>query len=217
MGTRKNTDGRIGAVRGYESFPFNPNTASKEDFERLGFTPAQAAALLGYREKGGRWHRKEDFAKSYVVSEQTYQRLCPFICIPLLDINLADSAAFDALPGIGPYFASKMVQYRKELGGYARKEQLMDIYHFDQTRYDALQDLIECGSFFDGKKIVPLDIWTADVQSLAGHPLIRSYALAKGIVLYREHHSAQECTVSGLLQAGVISETCAEKLRRAGY
>jgi DNA uptake protein ComE-like DNA-binding protein len=49
-----------------------------------------------------------------------------------VDLNLADSAAFDALPGIGGWFASKMIEHRKALGGYSYKEQLMDIYRFDQ-------------------------------------------------------------------------------------
>lgn len=128
-----------------ESFPFDPNTISADGLQRLGFSQKQAAAIINYRTKGGRFRRKEDFAKSFVVADSVYKRLEPFIRIPKLDINIADSAAFDALPGIGPYFAAQMVAYREKIGGYSYPEQLMDIRNFDRERFDALKDLITCG------------------------------------------------------------------------
>ena len=82
--------------RKVESFRFNPNTVSDEDLQRLGFSPKQAASIVNYRNKGGRFRRKSDFAKSFVVSDSVFKRLEPFIDIPLVDLNLADSAAFDA-------------------------------------------------------------------------------------------------------------------------
>ena len=117
--------------RRVESFRFNPNTATLDELCRLGFSQKQAQSIVNYREKGGRYRRPEDFEKSFVVSDSIYRRLKPYIDIPLLDLNIADSAAFDALPGIGGWFASKMVEYRKSLGGYSYKEQLMDIWKFD--------------------------------------------------------------------------------------
>ena len=128
--------------RKVESFRFNPNTVSDEDLQRLGFCPKQAAAIVNYRLKGGRFRRKSDFAKSFVVSVSVYRRLEPFIDIPLVDLNLADSAAFDALPGIGGWFAKAMIQYRERLGGYSCPEQLLEIRNFDREKYDALSDLI---------------------------------------------------------------------------
>lgn len=132
------------AQRKYESFRFDPNTVSVQDLVRLGFSERQAAAIDKYRTRGGRFHRREDFAKSFVVADSVYRRLENYIDIPLLDINKADSAAFDTLPGIGPYFASRMVAYREEIGGYTACEQLLEIYNFGKERYDALSDLICC-------------------------------------------------------------------------
>ena len=65
------------AARQYQSFPFDPNTVSIEDLERLGFTLRQAEAIDRYRTSGGRFRRKEDFAKSYVVEDSVFQRLAP--------------------------------------------------------------------------------------------------------------------------------------------
>lgn len=129
--------------RKVENFRFNPNTAGLADLQRLGFSEKQARAIVNYRLKGGRFRRKSDFAKSFVVADSVYARLEPYIDIPLLDINAADSAAFDALPGIGPYFASQIVSYREKIGAYTSVEQLMDIPRFDEERLEGIRDLIE--------------------------------------------------------------------------
>ena len=114
-------------TRRVESFPFNPNTVSVEELRRLGFSAKQAQAIENYRQKGGRFHRPADFAKSFVVADSVYRRLAPYIHIPRLDLNRADSTALLSLPGIGPFFAGKIVAYREQLGGYSHPEQLMEI------------------------------------------------------------------------------------------
>ena len=194
--------------RKVENFRFNPNTATVEDFQRLGFSEKQAASIVAYREKGGRFRRKSDFAKSYVVADSVYKRLEPYIDIPKTDINRADSAALDALPGIGPWFASKMVAYREALGGYSCPEQLLNIWRFDEEKYNGLRDLIVCGP--SEAKL----FWDWDDEALHGHPDIRNASLARAIALYRKHHPREEWTARGLLDAGVVGEEQARKLGR---
>lgn len=194
--------------RQVESFRFDPNTVSVEDLQRLGFSPKQAASIDNYRSKGGRFRRKEDFAKSYVVADSVYRRLEAYIDIPLLDINRADSADFDALPGIGGYFAAKMVAYRRQLGGYSCKEQLMEIYHFDRERFDGLKELICVG------EAPAFRLWTLPADSLRLHPHIRSWQTARAIVLYRENNAKEALTLAGLREAGILSEEQAEGLGR---
>ena len=194
--------------RRVESFRFNPNTVSQEELVRLGFSEKQAQSILNYREKGGRFRRKSDFAKSFVVADSVYKRLEPFIDIPKTDINKADSAAFDALPGIGGWTAAKMVEYRSQLRGYSCPEQLMDIWHFDQERYDGLKDLITCSP------APPYPLWSLPADSLRLHPHIRSWQTARAIVFYREHNPPDKWTVDGLHAAGILTDDQAEKLRR---
>lgn len=193
--------------RRVESFRFNPNTALLEDLMRLGFSEKQAQSILNYRAKGGRFRRPSDFARSYVVADSVFERLQPYIDIPRIDINRADSAAFETLPGIGPYFAAKMVSYRKELGGYTHPEQLMDIYHFDQEKYDGLKDLIACS------KPTPYPLWTLSEADLARHPYL-SKEEAHSVVLYRAHQPREAWTVEGLHKAGILSEDHYAKLSR---
>ena len=196
-----------------ESFRFDPNTASIDDFCRLGFTPKQAQSIVNYREKGGRFRRKQDFAKSFVVSDSVYRRLEKYIDIPLVDLNLADSAAFDALPGIGGWFAAKMVEYRNALGGYSYKEQLMDIRNFDQEKFNALSDLITIAEEY----MTPYPLWTLPADSLSMHPYIRNYEIACAIELYRKNTPKDDWTVENMSASGVISKEYAAKLSRCVF
>lgn len=198
------------APRQYRSFRFDPNTVSHDSLVMLGFTDKQAASIIRYRDSGGRFRRKSDFAHSYVVEDSVFRRLEPFIDIPLLDINSADSSQFDSLPGIGPYFASKMVSYRNELGGYSFPEQLMDIYHFDNEKFEALKDLICCNP----ADVRPFGLWTLPADSLRLHPYIRNWNTAKAIVLFRENTTIEEHTAASLAKAGIISSETAAKLAR---
>lgn len=192
--------------RTYDSFPFDPNKVSVDDLMRLGFSQKQAESIDSYRRKGGRFRRKEDFARSFVVADSVYERLEPFIEIPLLDINRADSAAFDALPGIGPFFAARMVSYREELHGYSYPEQLMEIWHFDQEKFDALSDLIAVG------ECAPYPLWTLPEEELKKHPYIK--ASAHALVLYRSTMPRSSWTVDELLRNAVISPENAARLSR---
>ena len=190
-----------------ESFRFDPNTVSIDDLMRLGFSLKQAQSIDNYRKKGGRFRRKEDFAKSYVVADSVYRRLEPYISIPRLDINEADSAAFET--GIGKYFAARMVSYREELGGYSYKEQLMDIPHFDGEKFAGLEDLIEVGE----GHYEPFRLWSATEKELEAHPYIDRYA-AHSIVLFRENSPKEELTVENLVKAGIFGEERGNMLAR---
>ena len=195
-------------TRRVENFEFDPNSVSVEDLMRLGFSEKQALSIDNYRAKGGRFRRKSDFAKSYVVADSVYRRLEPYIRIPKVDINTADSAGFDALPGIGPYFAAKMEEYRVRLGGYSFPEQLLDIYNFGEERFDGLKDLIECS------EPPAYELWTLPADELRKHPYIRSRQVADAIVLYRENTPAGSLSVEELAAAGILSEEDAARLAR---
>lgn len=194
--------------RRVENFRFNPNTVSTEELQRLGFSEKQALSIDAYRAKGGRFRRKSDFAKSFVVADSVYRRLEPFIDIPPVDINTADSAAFDALPGIGGWFAHKMVEYREQLHGYSCTEQLMEIYRFDRQKFDALSDLISCSP------AEPYPFWSGTLEELRAHPHIRRYDTARAVILYRENNQPEKWTPQGLAEAGIITPDQAERLAR---
>ncbi len=194
--------------RQVESLRFNPNTASVEELQRLGFSLKQAQSIDNYRNKGGRFRRKSDFAKSFVVSDSIYRRLEPYIDIPKLDINLADSAAFDTLPGIGGWFARQMIEYRERLGGYSYPEQLMEIRNFDREKFDKLSDLI----FISPQTAVPYPLWTLPEDELKRHPYIGS--AAHGIVLFRNSQPKEKWSIMELERNRVLPPENAGRLER---
>jgi len=198
---------RENTPRRYECFPFDPNSVGIDDLMRLGFTLKQAQSIDNYRKKGGRFRRKSDFARSYVVEDSVYKRLEQYITIPRIDINSADSAAFETLPGIGKFFASRMVGYREELHGYSYPEQLMDIWHFDQEKFDGLKDLITVSP------AAPYPLWTLPETGLALHPYIGRRA-AHAITIFRDNTPKEEWSVAALIEAGILDNEKGEKLAR---
>lgn len=71
--------------KSYKNFNFDPNTASVEQLEALGLPKFIAERIEKYRSKGGKFRKKEDFAKIYGILPDTYERLEPFITLPSAD------------------------------------------------------------------------------------------------------------------------------------
>jgi DNA uptake protein ComE-like DNA-binding protein len=71
--------------KAYKNFNFDPNTTSVAQFEELGLPKFIAERIEKYRIKGGKFRKKEDFAKIYGILPDTYERLEPFITLPSAD------------------------------------------------------------------------------------------------------------------------------------
>ncbi len=199
--------------RRVESFRFNPNTVTREDLVRLGLSERQAEVIEHYREKGGQFRSKSDFAKMYVVSDSLFERLEPFIDIPKLELNSADSAALVELRGIGPYYARRILSYRDSLGGYYATEQLLEIRGIDSSRYAGLAESIRA----DSTRIHPLRIWELPEDSLARHPYLGKQA-ARSIARYRRVYATEPLkkdrfTLEALVEENILTPERARKLR----
>ncbi len=103
---------RVGA---FETFQFDPNTATEGDFLKLGLSKRVTTAILNYRNKGGKFYKKEDFAKIYTLRKEDYERLESWIFIPersekKLYISQDDKPASTVFPnasGFGNDFKTK--------------------------------------------------------------------------------------------------------------
>lgn len=200
-------------ARRMESFAFNPNTVTLGELVRLGLSERQAEVVLNYREKGGRFRTRADFARMYVVSDSLFERLEPFIDIPLLELNTADSAALVELRGIGPYYARRILSYRDSLGGYYTPEQLLEIRGIDSLRYAGLAESIRA----DSSRIRPLRLWDLPEDSLARHPYLGRQA-AHSIARYRRVYAmeplrGEHFTLEALVQENILTPERAAKLR----
>ena len=100
-----------------------------------------------------------------------------------LNLNTADSLEILALYKIGPGLTSKIIQYRKKLGGFVSLQQLTEIYGFQE---DLLYDL-------DGKiwvqqeDVKKINLNTIGFDELKTHPYFK-FTLSKQILNYRQVH-----------------------------
>lgn len=191
-----------------EVFPFDPNTASKEDLLRLGLAPALAERLLRYREKGGVFRQKSDFQKLYGLSEADYARLESYIAITQaeasvvrpaaygggasgkdafrprpIDINTADANAWTSLPGIGSARANSILKFRDRLGGFLSVEQVGETFGLPDSIFQQIQPWLRVETPIYRK----IDLNSAAEKDLSTHPYI-NYQQARLIVAYREQH-----------------------------
>jgi DNA uptake protein ComE-like DNA-binding protein len=60
---------------------------------------------------------------------KTYQRL---------DINQADSAAWESLPGIGPVLARRIIRFREAIGGFDSPGQLAEVYGLPEETFERI-------------------------------------------------------------------------------
>jgi len=121
-----------------------------------------------------------------------------------LNLNAVDSADLLPLPGIGPVYAGRMVRFRNLLGGFARKEQLMEVYGMDSVRAGRILPLIE----LDTSLIEKIGINHATFRELLRHPYLE-YEDVRVLLQYREVngsiHSASEIRIHGLLTDSVLT------------
>lgn len=59
-----------------------------------------------------------------------------------VNLNTADAAALDTLPGIGPATAAKILAWREQNGRFESVEDLLDVGGIGQAKLDALRDLV---------------------------------------------------------------------------
>ncbi|RLD59942.1 MAG: hypothetical protein DRJ01_10560 [Bacteroidetes bacterium] len=175
-------------------FDFNPNLISKNQWQLLGFSERQSKTIKKYLRKGGHFHNKQDLKKIYFISDSIYARLEPFIKIQneqnkqsdtipklMFDINSADTTMLMQIKGIGSYFANSIVRNRAFLGGYNKKEQLLEIYGMTKEKYSLIEPYI----YVDTSKIKKININTADFKTINKHNYI-TYSDTKAIIHFRE-------------------------------
>lgn len=189
-------------------FKFDPNIVTESELIRLGFSLKQAKSIIQYREKGNKFYCKEDFARLYAVSDSMMNRLDKFIVVKQLDINLADSADFTTLRGIGGYYAAKIVDYREQLGSFAKIDQLMEIRGIDNERFDQFKNSIT----IDNQHIKRFSIWEASDSFLINHPYIGSL-FADRIIKYKELCDSSEWRLEKLCLNNIIPENSIEKIK----
>lgn len=122
--------------------------------------------------------------------------------VSALDLNTADSCQLIELPGIGPYYASRILRMRNQLGGFILTSQLSDI--------DGLPDsVMEWFVITDTVELRRIPLNRATLAELRRHPYIDFYQ-ARAIIEFRKERG----NIKGPEQLSFMEEFTAQDLER---
>lgn len=176
--------------------PFDPNQVEVGQARELGLYDWQLKRLISYREKVKPFTVPEQLYAVYGFDSALVRDLLPYVQIDTallthpakaeekletIDLAVADSAMLTRVRGLGGWTAKRIVEYREKLGGFVRKEQLLEVYGMKPERYATIKDQLTLGS----TQVEKLNINTATFKELLRHPYLE-YAVVKNIVNFRE-------------------------------
>lgn len=158
-----------------------------EDLRRIyGFPDEAYQALLPYvriRDDAFRQSPSREDPKN-VGSPGGWNRKNPQHSISKVGINSADSTQWEALPGIGPGYARRIMLFRNKLGGFHDVMQVGETFGLPDSTFQKILPYLEWDA---PAGPVSLNLNSATVEELQSHPYV-SYRLAKVLVAYRTQH-----------------------------
>ena len=174
---------------------FDPNVLDLEGWKNLGFSEKQAQVILNYKERNlrGSFKNLEDIQKCFVISADKFLELKPWIKIKEQEqksiteelskpkeIHKTDFSKIDVNQitfkqlvefGFDEKSAASFLGFRKKLGGFVDKKQILETYNISQ---DLAKKLIEITNM-DASKIQKYSLKDAPEDFLKNHPYFRRY------------------------------------------
>lgn len=205
---------------------FDPNISSEKELVSLQLSRSLASRMVRYREKGGKFHKKEDVLRIYGMDTAWYRRAKPFMMITSTqqdkpktaskskreksrdDINTADTTQLINVYGIGPVLAKRIITFRDRLGGFVAFEQLREVYGLDSAVIKRLEIQFEVRSGFSPRVLLLNEV---TLEELMRHPYI-SRKQAQAILAYRSQHGKLD-SLGQLRGVKLIDEKWLEKIR----
>jgi competence protein ComEA len=215
-----------------ELFSFNPNTATAEEWKRLGLRDKTIQTILKYRSKGGKFYKPEDLQRIYGLYPNEYERLLPYVRIEIqakpvtepttlstetkaerkeynavvVDINQADTTTWKQLKGIGSAYAKRIVNFRTKLGGFVSIDQVAETYGLPDSVFQKMKQQLR----LNNPSVHQIDINNSTAEELKAHPYI-GFPVANAIVQYRSQHG-NFSTIADLQKIGAIDAALYRKI-----
>jgi competence ComEA-like helix-hairpin-helix protein len=121
--------------------------------------------------------------------------------------NTCDTLDLQQIRGIGSATSQRIIRYREQLGGFVRKEQLMEVWGIDSARFVQ----IESAFIIDKENIRKLNINTASIRDLQRHPYL-DYYQAKAIVQTRDNQGLYK-NITDILKIALIDQKTFDLIR----
>jgi competence ComEA-like helix-hairpin-helix protein len=189
-----------------DPFVFDPNTVSVTTLQSLGFSAKLANTLANYRAKGGLIRSGKDLYKIWGMPTLLADRLAPYVrtssinspsktwasgFTPIygkaapIDINTASISEFEALRGIGPVLAARIVGFREKQGGFVNVQDLLLVYGVKDSLLRALAPYLR----LDDSRVPKANLNQASVLQLVQKAGLQ-VVVAQAIVRWRQQNGA---------------------------
>ncbi len=204
---------------------FDPNAYNLKEWMALGLSEKQANVIMKFSKYGIK--SDEELSKIFVISPELFELIKDstfyneikhptyeerkFIAVDkqkiVVELNAANQEVLETIPGIGPYFAKKIITFRDKLGGYLNKEQLLEINKMTPEILSSIKEYIS----FDNELISQININEATSEDLSKHPYI-SWNVANAIVKFRAQHGNYE-SLNEILKTKIIDNELFLKIK----
>jgi DNA uptake protein ComE-like DNA-binding protein len=115
-----------------------------------------------------------------------------------IELNSSDSAELTRLPGIGPVFASRIIKYRRLLGGFYTVAQLKEVYGLGAENYARAVPHV----YVNPSLIQAVSVDTSGIRVLTRHPYIGRDRAWK--IINMRKRGTGEITEEELQHAGIF-------------
>jgi DNA uptake protein ComE-like DNA-binding protein len=170
--------------------PFDPNQLDLEGWKAFGFSEKQAVTIISYRDRNlrGSFKSLDDLQKCFVISAEKFQEIKPYIKLQEKQQEKTDFSKTDLNTitfkqliefGLDERSAGSIIGFRKKLGGFMNKQQILSTYNIDQ---DLVQKLISIAPL-NTSDVPRYSLVEAPEEWLKNHPYFK-YSADK-IIFYR--------------------------------
>jgi len=206
---------------------FNPNVYSKNDWVNIGLSAKQADVVIRFTERGV--YNETDFKKIFVIPNELFALIKDSLVYSerpasnysaeykgandnkkkiAIDLNTATLEQIISIPGIGEYLAGRIVNYRDKLGGFIKREQLLEISKIDIDLYSRIEGYLKLSDI----EFRQISINTADAKELQAHPYI-DWGVANSIVKIRNQKVNKYKSLEDIKVSVLIDEELFEKIK----
>ena len=166
---------------------FNPNTYSLSDWKNLGLSEKQSLVVLKFTSRG--IYSEQDLKRIFVIPDILFELIRDSVIYPerfqnslnqeslkkqakqitLINLNTADTTEFMKIYGVGVFYAKQIIRFREKLGGFFKKEQLLEVWKMTPEAYEKIKDHV----FISEKDVKRININSVTIEELKVHPYLK--------------------------------------------